>query len=81
MDTVQVCFKYKARQRVHLVELAACEEGDPGHLQPDEEGKHGQLGSEKNSNKKQQTKKQRGKKEARGRGWLVGRRSHPYRYR
>ena len=33
---------------VHLVDLAAGEKGDPGHLQPHEAGKQGQLGSEKN---------------------------------
>ena len=28
---------------MHLVQLAAGKEGDPGHLQPDEAGKQGQL--------------------------------------
>ena len=30
-------------QSMHLVQLAAGKEGDPGHLQPDEAGKQGQL--------------------------------------
>ena len=66
--------------RWHLVELAAGEEGDPGHLQPHEEGKHGQLGSEKTKTKSNKERNKERKKQG-GRGWLVGRRSHPYRYR